>query len=367
MIGETSRADSLTAPQFAEYHCQRVQYTTGDVQWVPGTASFLSAGTKPNDEGIVQIYQLRDSRCHLVSSHSVPNGITCSTFVRDTHVALGDSDGFLSIFDVERFDQPLFRVRAHAREGGRKCRVGAIDCVGGTMEGVGALEIVTGGSDGCVRVWDPRTRSPVLCLEPEDAKQRRDCWTVAFGGATSASERVLAAGFDNGDVKLACLRTSKLVWHSNARNGVCKVQFDRKDTALNKLLVTTLESRIRVYDLRTLHQQEGFAYTLWKAHSGTVWTAAHLPQNRDIFATCGGNGELTIYKYKYPRERVIKDKQTGEKRGVPGTLQPVAGKADVAQQPIRSFAWHRDKCGLAVVASFDQTLRVLIVTRLSNL
>ena len=39
-------------------------------------------------------------------------------------------------------------------------------------------------------------------------------------------------------------------WETNIGTGVCSVQFDRKDIAMNKLLVTGLESKMRVYDLR---------------------------------------------------------------------------------------------------------------------
>jgi len=33
-----------------------------------------------------------------------------------------------------------------------------------------------------------------------------------------------------------------------------------------------------------------------QAHKATVWMARHLPQNRDLFLTAGGNGGLNIYK-----------------------------------------------------------------------
>lgn len=33
-----------------------------------------------------------------------------------------------------------------------------------------------------------------------------------------------------------------------------------------------------------------------QAHDATVWLARHLPQNRDLFGTTGGNGTLNIYK-----------------------------------------------------------------------
>ena len=39
---------------------------------------------------------------------------------------------------------------------GHSSIINCIDGVGGLNIGNGALEIVTGGRDGCVRVWDPR-------------------------------------------------------------------------------------------------------------------------------------------------------------------------------------------------------------------
>ena len=61
------------------------------------------------------------------------------------------------------------------------------------------------------------------------------------------------------------------------------VQFDRKDVEMNKCAVTTLESRFRVFDLRTQHAEEGFASVAERAHKATVWLARHVPQNRDLW------------------------------------------------------------------------------------
>jgi hypothetical protein len=33
-----------------------------------------------------------------------------------------------------------------------------------------------------------------------------------------------------------------------------------------------------------------------QAHKSTIWLVQHLPQNRDIFATCGGAGTLCLWK-----------------------------------------------------------------------
>ena len=55
----------------------------------------------------------------------------------------------------------------------------------------------------------------------------------------------MAAGFDNGDVKLFDLRTNTVRWEGNVNNGACWVEFDRKNIEMNKLMVCTLESRFR--------------------------------------------------------------------------------------------------------------------------
>merc|ERR1711924_39654 len=61
-------------------------------------------------------------------------------------------------------------------------------------------------------------------------------------------------GFDNGDVKLFDLRTNTMRWEGNVSNGACWVEFDRKNIETNKLMVCTLESRFRMYDMRTFHE-----------------------------------------------------------------------------------------------------------------
>jgi WD repeat-containing protein 92 len=66
---------------------------------------------------------------------------------------------------------------------------------------------------------------------------------------------------------------------------------------MNKLLVTTLESKIHVFDVRTQNDDHGgFAYCTEKAHDSTVWIGRHLPQNREVFMTCGGSGSMYLWK-----------------------------------------------------------------------
>lgn len=199
-----------------------------------------------------------------------------------------------------------------------------------------------------------------MCALVHATQSVRDCWAVAFGNSFNDEERVVAAGYDNGDVKLFDLRTNSLRYETNVNNGVTGIEFDRSDIEMNKFGVTTLESKFRVYDARTQHATEGMAYLSEKvrgvgaqmqwcvcacfcrgrgageglgvtprvtvchggtqAHKSTVWLVRHLPQNRDVFMTGGGNGGFNLYKYHYPsaRTKTAKDNQP---MGVPGTVR----------------------------------------------
>ena len=74
------------------------------------------------------------------------------------------------------------------------------------------------------------------------------------------------------------------------------MQFDRKDIDMNKMVATTLEGRLHVFDMRTQHPTKGFASICEKAHASTVWSVKHLPSNRDVFMTTGGTGSLNLWQ-----------------------------------------------------------------------
>jgi len=83
--------------------------------------------------------------------------------------------GMLNIYDIER-GVSKYSVQAHAQMGN------TIDGIGSKGAEFGAPELVTGGADGCVRVWDPRQQAPVVSLEPSESEPiKPDCWSVAFG------------------------------------------------------------------------------------------------------------------------------------------------------------------------------------------
>lgn len=82
---------------------------------------------------------------------------------------------------------------------------------------------------------------------------------MVLGNCENHLERCIAAGYDNGDIKLFDLRKNELLMDENLKNGVCGLDFDRKDIKMNKLIATTLEGKIHVYDMRTNHPVIGFA------------------------------------------------------------------------------------------------------------
>ncbi|VWU52378.1 WD repeat-containing protein 92, putative, partial [Hepatocystis sp. ex Piliocolobus tephrosceles] len=71
-----------------------------------------------------------------------------------------------------------------------------------------------------------------------------------------------------------------------------------------------------------------------------------------------------IYKYIYPEKDYVFDESKGCKRGIIGELDKL-NCLNVSTQPIISFDWHKDKLGLCVFASLDQTIKVYIITKLN--
>ena len=354
--------DTTDAPQIIEHINKSIAYTPYDTKWIPMSARFVSLGIHPNAKGALNIFQLNHGDLQTISETKSENGIKCGTFgastIEERHLATGDHVGKLIIYDLENIDKPVFSQKAHASI------INAIDGCGGMEIGYGAPEIVTGGRDGCVRLWDPRVNEPVLALEPGEGQYARDCWTVAFGNSYNDEERCIVSGYDNGDIKLFDLRMNALRYETNVGNGVTCVEFDRKDIEMNKMAVTTLESKFRLFDMRTQHPVSGYAYLSERAHKATVWCARHLPQNRDIFMTGGGNGGFNLYKYHYPVSRTVMGEDNIPK-GQIGTIELLNSKV-LSPQPIVSLDWSPDKEGLCILSCLDQTIRCIIVTKLNK-
>ena len=145
--------DTTDAPQILEHCSSGLAFTPFDVKWIPTSARFVLFGQSPGAKGIFNIYQLENGTLNLLSEWKKEYGIKAGTFkhspisIRD--VATVDFKGKLTIYDIER-GVPKYEVQAHANI------ANTIDGIGGKGSEFGAPELVTGGTDGCVRVWDPR-------------------------------------------------------------------------------------------------------------------------------------------------------------------------------------------------------------------
>lgn len=352
----------MDKPQIIAHVQKSVNYTLFDTKWIPCSAKFIVLGNHARGTGAFQVYEVSHGDIKLINDIEKSKALKCGTFgassLQQRYFATGDFDGKMQIWNLESMEFPVYSVKGH------KEIINAIDGVGGLV-GEGAPEIATASRDGAVKVWDPRQKNdPVATMEPGEGEDKRDCWTVAFGHAYNQSDRCVCAGYDNGDIKLFDLRNMALQWETNIKNGVCGLEFDRKDISMNKLVATTLESKFHVFDVRTQHPTKGFASVAEKAHKSTIWGCKHLPQNRDVFMTLGGNGSLNLWKYIYPAKRVKED-ENGTEMGVAGTVN-LLQNVTMSTQPISSFDWSPDKEGLCVCTAFDQTLRVLITTKLNR-
>lgn len=280
-------AGPLTArcrpPQIIEHARKSLTQTVHETRWVPCSARFVVLGSPPRGTGLVQIYNLSKGELHLLHEVEKPSPLKCGSFgassLAERRLATGDFGGKLQLWDLEAMEAPVFSAQAHSG------LINCLDAIGG-LKGSGAPEIATGGKDGRVLVWDPRQpEAPVAAMEPKPGEVARDCWAVTFGDSHTSDDRVVAAGYDNGDVKLLDLRAGKVRWETNVQNGVCGLQFDRNDIEMNKLVVTTLESRFRLYDMRTFHPTFG-------ARCGPLAASPRARVRGAIGVKAGGSGRV---------------------------------------------------------------------------
>ena len=71
-----------------------------------------------------------------------------------------------------------------------------------------------------------------------------------------------------------------------------------------------------------------------------VWGARAPAAEREISMIMGRDGTLMLYKYRYPDQRVVKDKD-GAETGVAGTMHLLNSK-NVSTQHISSWDWSPD-------------------------
>ncbi|XP_050444112.1 dynein axonemal assembly factor 10-like [Adelges cooleyi] len=353
--------DKLSKPQIIIHKEKAVDYQLKECQWIHNSAKFIAVGGKPNMKGVLNVYTLDEDDIRTVHEYEKQTSIECATFrasaFNKIHLAVGNYEGNLEILDLDYSGKSVYTAKAH------QGLIYSVDGVGGLGIGCGAPELVTGGKDGSVKIWDPREKLPVAKMESANGDGKRDCWTVVFGNAYDSEERIVCAGYDNGDIKMLDLRAMAVRWETNVSSGVCCLEFDRSDIKMNKLAATTIESSFYVFDTKIQHPAKGFGYVRNNLHKHTIWTVRHLPQKREVFATTGGNGTVYLWKYLYPDER-CNTEPDGDLITNPGRLQLIQNQI-VTTQPINTFRWCPSKLGLALCTSFDQNIRILITTKLN--
>lgn len=230
---------------------------------------------------------------------------------------------------------PVINNQAH------ESSINSLDVVGGDTSD-GALEIVTCSEDGSLKIWDPRQSDvPVMRLCPEDSSPTRNCWSVAFGGSSGDFGRSVAAGFDNGDLKIFDLRAQKVHFEDNLEQGICSIQFDRKIGDMNRLVASTVDDGMCIYDLTSASPKVLFKNK--HRSSSTNWSVQHLPQNPQTFAMTRGDGSLQIWNHQ---------------------TFTCSNEIQLSSKSLIKFDWNSGFKGLGAIGSLDNVLRIVLVNKL---
>ena len=319
---------------------KNLNYIPFDIHWLPYSTKLVSIGESFDSKGILQIYNLNLGKLSIESEYIQNYPSKCCTFgissFSSRDLALGDFDGNLSVIDLEKGEFNYEIKKAH------KGIIQSIDGLG-IKNNQGPPEIVTGGKDGLVKLWDLRSDKPCILLEPKDIKKNfPECWTVRF--CDCGFNKKVGIGYDNGDIKIYDLRMDKIFFGENLKKGVCNIEFDKKNIPINKMIVTTLDSKFYLYDFTNYFQNQK---KLYDEVNMTIWGAKFLPQKRDMFVSLGGDGNLNLYKYdKKDFLNNSNDKLN------------MLSSNYICSRPIIGFDWHLIKNGLACLVSLDNSIKI---------
>ena len=354
-------SDNTITPKIQTQITKTLNYIPFDIKWLPFSTKLVIVGQTQSSKGIIQIYHLIKGKLELESEFIKENPFKCCSFGASSFtsrdLAIGDFEGNFQIFDLEK-GTPNYEIKkAH------KSIIYTIDAVGGELTN-GNQEVVTGGKDGIVKIWDLRSDKPAILLEPKGIENNcPECWSVAFGGCFDKEERNLGIGYDNGDIKIYDLKMDKLIYGENFKNGICSIEFDKKNIPLNKMVATTLDSKIYLFDLKNLEKNNNLRCNkiVDEINNTTIWGTKFMPQKRNIFISMGGDGSLNLYKYnnsdfnfdEFDNNKKEKSKLT------------LLNSNIICSQPIIGFDWHNTKFGLSCLVAFDNSVKICNIDHLN--
>ncbi|ORZ18590.1 WD repeat domain 92 [Absidia repens] len=315
---------------------KELAFTAYDVKWVPSSARICAVGATGDATGKIAIFDMDSKVLALTSETETGSPFRCCTFgaadSHTRHLATGDFNGDLTLWDTQRLDIPIETTKAH-------------DSIIHTIDGVdnSSRELVTGGRDGLVKVWDTRQlQSSVATIRALPSTEKpsfnpNEVWAVAFGNWEQSSQRVIAIGYDHGVVRLFDLVAGSYIWETNLGNGVCSLDFSKQDP--KKLVASTLAGAF------VIQLSDGKTTKLESPVDTTLWATQHAPSTQDeYFAIAAGNGTVSLWDHN--------------------NLAKPVGSSTITNHPVTSLDWHPTKKGLFVCSAFDQTVRLGYVKNL---
>jgi WD40 repeat protein len=172
--------------------------------------------------GNITMYQHNTAdNAELVANAVLPShqGIKCLTASRSNTTpicAAGHIDGAIMTFDPANLPSSGdFVPNQHAI----RWITDAHDSIGPFQAVIDldsqGWELCSGGTDGTVKVWDVRDLDrPVASMLPaKSVKSIPQCWAVTFG--LVGSDKLIFAGYENGDLKVLNITAGKLLWEVN--------------------------------------------------------------------------------------------------------------------------------------------------------
>jgi len=334
--------DNLRTDCLLDVTEKTVDFTVLSLSWIPCSARIISIGAHQKGHGVLSVHTLAGRELNETSSIKTDRPLRCGTFdlgdQNERVFCSGDFSGNICLWDIESLKRFDGVTGAHS------------DLINSIASGgKGSSEILTGGRDGEVKLWDRRTLSkPTVRMFPENYQTKRDCWTVSHS-ANQSTSTLVAAGFDNGDVKVFDLRAMKVLWETNVGRGVSHTTFLVDDTTeaasgySRRLLLAagTVHGKIFSWQVEKPKQK----VSSLQLDKSTVWCTEKIATHSPLLISCLGSGALCFSR---------QDNNNGNMKCV-DTHQ-------ISESPITSVTVSKDKPGLISTASCDNKIRLFIYT-----